>query len=210
MLNGTVLAAETAGPNLRVRDKRPSQLWAGERTSHQRRWRQHRKTRSLRRRWRWRRARGLDARGGVCERRVAGWNPPALDWTSLPNENQRQKLHNQTWLTLIHHNICIWQSPNRRSTYSWPYRCSRLLIVGRKEPIKVLFTLKGNHGDLQRRHHGMTHPKGWENAGLEPGEHKWTWTCDAVTRKRPNHREETIRLVLNVCSRKPGGGDRSV
>ncbi len=26
MLNGTVLAAETAGPNLRVRDKRPSQL----------------------------------------------------------------------------------------------------------------------------------------------------------------------------------------
>lgn len=37
MLNGTVLAAETAGPNLRVRDKRPSQLWAGERTSHQRR-----------------------------------------------------------------------------------------------------------------------------------------------------------------------------
>lgn len=47
------------------------------------------------------------------------------------------------------------------------------------------------------------------NAGPQHGEHKWTWTCDAVSRKRPNHREETIRLVLNVCSRKPGGGDHS-
>ena len=36
MLNGAVLAAETAGPNLRVRDKRPAQLRAAERTSHQR------------------------------------------------------------------------------------------------------------------------------------------------------------------------------
>lgn len=37
MLNGTVLAAQTARPNLRVRDKCHAPRWAGKRTSHQRR-----------------------------------------------------------------------------------------------------------------------------------------------------------------------------
>ncbi|CAB1414499.1 unnamed protein product [Pleuronectes platessa] len=48
MLNGAVLAAETAGPNLRVRDKRPSQLRAAERTSHQRWERERERERELR------------------------------------------------------------------------------------------------------------------------------------------------------------------
>ena len=100
MLNGTVLAAETAGPNLRVRDKRPSQLWAGERTSHQRRGETAQENTLAE-------AAaagegGVGRTGGVCERRVAGWNPPALDWTPLPNENQLQKLHNQTCIMFIH------------------------------------------------------------------------------------------------------------
>ncbi len=78
MLNGTVLAAETAGPNLRVRDKRPSQLWAGERTSHQRRGDSTGKQLAE--------GAAVDERldTQVCERRVAGWNPSA-GWDSRPS-----------------------------------------------------------------------------------------------------------------------------
>lgn len=99
---------------------------------------------------------------------------------------------------------------NHRSTYLWIYRCNRLQTVGGKQPIKAMFTFKVHHFDLflQSRHHFMTQQR--LKIAQDHREHNGTWTCDPVTRKRPNHSEEMIRSVLDVCSRKPGGGDRSI
>ena len=78
-------------------------------------------------------------------------------------------------------------------------RCNRLQSVGGKEAIKVLFTFKSHRFDLFLQ---VGIPL-WLTKRLLPkvhGEHKWTWTCAAVTRKPPNHGEEAIRSCLMAAA----------
>lgn len=96
---------------------------------------------------------------------------------------------------------------------SGPNRCKRLATVGGKEPIKALFTFKGNHCDLSLQ---IAPPlNDWARGravplclrSRQPAHMNLNLPAQSPG-SGSNHGEETIRTVLNVCSRKSGGGDR--
>lgn len=97
---------------------------------------------------------------------------------------------------------------------SGPNRCKRLATVGGKEPIKALFTFKGNHRDLSLQI-GPPPLNDWARGRAAPLCQRSRLPAHMnlnLPAQSPgsgsNHGEETIRTVLNVCGRKWGGGDR--